>query len=91
MRFFRDLPTVYLHRDMADFGKPIDGRAAIVEQKMKLDPFADGSAVWRQRDQLTAGHRHGSSPRFGPEDQPSLRVTDELKKNCPNLGRIPAE
>ena len=29
MRLFRDLPTVYLHRDVVDFRKSIDGLAAM--------------------------------------------------------------
>jgi hypothetical protein len=41
MRLFRDLPAVYLHRDVVDFRKSIDGLSAIVEQTTGLDPFAD--------------------------------------------------
>lgn len=54
MRLFRDLPTVYLHRDVVDFRKSIDGLAAIVEQQMDLDPFADALYVFcnRHRDRL---------------------------------------
>lgn len=54
MRLFRDLPTVYLHRDVVDFRKSIDGLAAIVEQQMGLDPFADALYVFcnRHRDRL---------------------------------------
>jgi len=52
MRLVRDLPTVYLHRDVVDFRKSIDGLAAIVEQLMDLDPFADALYVFcnRHRD-----------------------------------------
>ena len=46
MRLWRDLPTVYLHRDPVDFRKSIDGLSAIVEQQMELDPFADALYVF---------------------------------------------
>ena len=51
---FVNLPTVYLHRDVVDFRKSIDGLAAIVEQQMDLDPFADALYVFcnRHRDRL---------------------------------------
>jgi transposase len=54
MRLFRDLPTVYLHRDVVDFRKSIDGLAAIAEQQMDLDPFGDALYVFcnRHRDGL---------------------------------------
>ena len=54
MRLWRDLPTVYLHRDPVDFRKSIDGLAAIVEQQMGLDPFSDALYVFcnRHRDRL---------------------------------------
>ena len=54
MRMFRDLPTVYLHRDVVDVRKSIDGLSAIVEQQMDLDPFADALYVFcnRHRDRL---------------------------------------
>ena len=54
MRLFRDLPAVYLHRDVVDFRKSIDGLSAIVEQAMGLDPFADALYVFcnRHRDRL---------------------------------------
>jgi len=55
MRLFRNLPTVYLHRDVVDFRKSIDGLAAIVEQQMELDRFADALYVFcnRHRDRLS--------------------------------------
>ena len=32
--------AVYLHREAVDFRKSINGLAALVEQQLKLDPFA---------------------------------------------------
>ena len=45
---------VYVHRDAVDFRKSINGLAAIVEQSMKLDPFARAVYVFsnQQRDRI---------------------------------------
>nr|WP_321876120.1 IS66 family insertion sequence element accessory protein TnpB [Burkholderia cenocepacia] len=40
-----DEVKVYVHRDAVDFRKSINGLAAIVEQSMKLDPFAQAVYV----------------------------------------------
>ncbi len=54
MRLFSDLPTVYLHRNVVDFRKSIDGLSAIVAKQMDLDSFADALYVFcnRHRDRL---------------------------------------
>lgn len=46
--------AVYLHRDTVDFRKSINGLAAVVEQSMKLDPFAAAVYVFanRRRDRI---------------------------------------
>ena len=45
---------VYVHRDAVDFRKSINGLAAIVEQSMKLDPFARAVYVFsnQRRDRI---------------------------------------
>jgi len=45
---------VYVHRDAVDFRKSINGLAAIVEQSMKLDPFARAVYVFsnHRRDRI---------------------------------------
>jgi transposase len=45
---------VYVHRDAVDFRKSINGLAAIVEQSMKLDPFAKAVYVFsnQRRDRI---------------------------------------
>jgi hypothetical protein len=45
---------VYVHRDAVDFRKRINGLAAIVEQSMKLDPFARAVYVFsnQRRDRI---------------------------------------
>ena len=54
MRLFRDLPPVYLYRDVVDFRTAIDGLALIVEQEMGLSPYAEALYVFcnRRRDKL---------------------------------------
>lgn len=41
--------AVYLHRDPVDFRKSINGLAAIVEQGLRLDPFAKSVYVFGNR------------------------------------------
>ena len=54
MKWFADIPTVYLHRDIVDFRKSINGLAVIVEQDMKLAPCQEAIFVFcnRRRDKL---------------------------------------
>jgi transposase len=46
--------AVYLHRDAVDFRKNINGLAAVVEQELRLDPFAAALFVFsnRRRDRI---------------------------------------
>lgn len=46
--------AVYLHRDAVDFRKNINGLAAVVEQGLRLDPFAAALFVFgnRRRDRI---------------------------------------
>jgi transposase len=41
MKMFRELPTVYLHRDPVDFRRAINGLVCIVEMQMEISPFED--------------------------------------------------
>lgn len=54
MQRLREVPTVYLYRDVVDFRKSINGLVAIVEQEMALSPFADALFVFcnRSRDKI---------------------------------------
>ena len=48
-----DIP-IYLHRDVVDFRKSINGLSVIVEESMGLSPFSSGMFVFcnRKRDKL---------------------------------------
>lgn len=54
MKMFTDVDTVYLHRDVVDFRKSINGLSAIVEQSMNLSLFDSSLFVFcnKQRDKL---------------------------------------
>ncbi len=54
MRCFVDIPDVYLHIDVVDFRKSINGLALIVEQALDRDPFSQAIYVFcnRGRDKL---------------------------------------
>ncbi len=47
-------PVIYLHRDIVDFRKSINGLSIIVEQSMELSPFSEAIFVFcnRRRDKL---------------------------------------
>jgi transposase len=40
---------IYVHREAVDFRKNINGLAALVEQALKLDPFAPAVYVFRNK------------------------------------------
>jgi transposase len=54
MKMFVDPGAIYLHRDVVDFRKSINGLVVIVEQEMQLSPFAPALFVFcnRNRDRL---------------------------------------
>ena len=54
MKMFVDPGVIYLHRDVVDFRKSINGLMVIVEQEMQLSPFAPALFVFcnRNRDRL---------------------------------------
>ena len=54
MKGLSDISSVYLHREIVDFRKAINGLVAIVEQQMNLSPYADAIFVFcnRGRDKL---------------------------------------
>jgi transposase len=54
MKMFVDTGAIYLHRDVVDFRKSINGLVTIVEQEMALSPFGDALFVFcnRNRDRV---------------------------------------
>lgn len=54
MKMFVDVNVIYLHRDVVDFRKAINGLVLIVEQQMELSPFVDALFVFcnKKRDKL---------------------------------------
>ncbi len=58
MKWFADTPLVYLHRDVVDFRKAINGLVAIIESEMGLSPYEDAIFVFcnRSRDKLKVIH-----------------------------------
>ncbi len=54
MKMFVDVGTIYLHRDIVDFRKSINGLVTIVEQEMALSPFSDALFVFcnKARDKV---------------------------------------
>ena len=51
---FVDVGSIYLHRDVVDFRKSINGLVLIVEQEMALSPFSDALFVFcnKARDKV---------------------------------------
>lgn len=51
-----DMTDIYLHRDVVDFRKSINGLMMIVEDEMKLSPFNNALFVFcnRARDKIKA-------------------------------------
>ena len=58
MKWFSDVPSLYLHRDPVDFRKAINGLSVIVEQEMGLSPYDECLFVFcnRSRDKLKVLH-----------------------------------
>ncbi len=58
MKWFNDVPSLYLHRDPVDFRKAINGLSVIVEQEMGLSPYDEFLFVFcnRGRDKLKVLH-----------------------------------
>lgn len=58
-----DIQNVYLHSEPVDFRKQINGLAAIVEQELELNPFADALYVFINRKatgiKILYWHRNG--------------------------------
>ena len=52
----KGMPTIYLHRDVVDFRKSINGLIFVVENDMKLSPFSEGLFIFcnRSRDKIKA-------------------------------------
>ena len=46
MKMFLDTSEIYLHRDLVDFRKSINGLMTIVEQNMSLSPFTGALFVF---------------------------------------------
>ncbi len=49
MRFFEEVPAVFLHREPVDFRKAINGLVVIVEHAMELSPFSGALFVFTNR------------------------------------------
>ena len=54
MKGLSDITVVYLHREVVDFRKAINGLVVIIEQSMQLSPYTDAVFVFcnRGRDKL---------------------------------------
>jgi transposase len=54
MKMFVDAGPIYLHRDIVDFRKSINGLVTIVEQEMALSPFDEALFLFcnRNRDRI---------------------------------------
>ena len=54
MKGLTQVGSVYLHREVVDFRKAINGLVVIVEQQMQLSPYSDAVFVFcnRARDKL---------------------------------------
>jgi transposase len=58
MKWFNELPPVYLHRAPVDFRKAVNGLSVIVEQEMGLSPYVEGLFIFcnRNRDRIKILH-----------------------------------
>jgi transposase len=58
MKWFSDLPMVYLHRAPVDFRKAVNGLCELVEQELVMNPFDENLYVFcnRSRDRLKILH-----------------------------------
>ena len=58
MKWFSDLPAIYLHREYVDFRKAVNGLCLIVEQELSLNPYDASLYVFcnRSRDKLKILH-----------------------------------
>ena len=58
MKWFNDLPRIYLHRDYVDFRKAVNGLSAMIEQDCAMNPFDESLYVFcnRARDKLKILH-----------------------------------
>jgi len=54
MKMFVEPPVIYLHRDVVDFRKSINGLIVVVEQQLELSPFMDGLFIFcnKNKDKL---------------------------------------
>jgi len=58
VRWFNDLPTIYLHREPVDFRKAVNGLSSLIEGELLMNPFDDCLYVFcnRSRDKLKVLH-----------------------------------
>jgi transposase len=58
VKWFSELPAVYLHRQPVDFRKAINGLCVLVEQEMTMSPYNESLFVFcnRGRDKLKILH-----------------------------------
>ena len=58
MKWFSDLPRIYLHRAPVNFRKAVNGLSVVVEQELSMNPFDANLYVFcnRSRDKLKILH-----------------------------------
>lgn len=58
MKWFAEVPAVYLHREPVDFRQSINGLSLVVQEQMHLSPYADALFVFcnKRRDKLKVLH-----------------------------------
>ena len=58
MKWFSEIPVVYLHRDPVDFRKAVNGLSMLVSSEMDLDPYDSSLYVFcnRSRDKVKILH-----------------------------------
>jgi transposase len=54
MKWFNELPPLYLHRAPVDFRKAVNGLSVIVEQEMGLSPYDEALYLFcnKNRDRI---------------------------------------
>lgn len=58
MKWFNELPDIYLHRDYVDFRKAVNGLCEIIEQDLSMNPYNESLYIFcnRRRDCLKILH-----------------------------------
>ena len=82
MEMFREVSTVYLHREPVDFRKAINGLSLIVEQEMALSSFSGAVFVFCNchRDKLKVLYWDHSG--FALCDRHGWRKVEQRRSSC---------